>query len=68
MRVWSSSLFVGHGSSVVAGRPVVRLLNFTAYDPLKADLEASSMDVLRAILESSILPAVGGPGAGRPTT
>lgn len=53
---------------VVDGRPVVRLLNFTAYDPLKEDLEASSMDVLRAILESSILPAVGGPGAGRPTT
>jgi broad specificity phosphatase PhoE len=39
---------------VAEGRPVVRLLNFTAYDPLKADLEASSMDVLRAILETSI--------------
>lgn len=35
---------------VVAGRPIVRLLNFTAYDPLKADLEASSMDVLRKVL------------------
>ena len=32
---------------VVAGRPVLRLLNFTAYDPLKAGLESSSMDVLR---------------------
>ncbi len=39
---------------VVDGRPVVRLLNFTAYDPLKADLEASSMDVLRKILESGL--------------
>jgi len=37
---------------VVDGRPVLRLLNFTAYDPLKADLEASSMDVLLAILET----------------
>lgn len=39
---------------VADGRPVVRLLNFTAYDPLKADLEASSMDVLRKILESGL--------------
>lgn len=39
---------------VVAGRPVLRLLNFTAYDPLKSDLETSSMDVLRAILETSL--------------
>ena len=37
---------------MVAGRPVLRLLNFTAYDPLKADLESSSMDVLLAILET----------------
>lgn len=36
---------------LVGDRPVVRLLNFTAYDPLKANLEASSMDVLRGILE-----------------
>jgi broad specificity phosphatase PhoE len=39
---------------VVGGRPVLRLLNFTAYDPLKSDLEASSMDVLRAILETGL--------------
>ncbi len=39
---------------VVAGRPVLRLLNFTAYDPLKADLEASSMDVLRGLLENGL--------------
>jgi broad specificity phosphatase PhoE len=39
---------------VVEGRPVVRLLNFTAYDPLKAGLEASSMDVLRKVLESGL--------------
>lgn len=39
---------------VVGGRPVLRLLNFTAYDPLKADLEASSMDVVRAILETGL--------------
>jgi broad specificity phosphatase PhoE len=39
---------------LVADRPVLRLLNFTAYDPLKADLEASSMDVLRAILEAGL--------------
>lgn len=52
---------------VVDGRPVVRLLNFTAYDPLKADLEASSMDVLRAILETSVVPAMATPegGAGK---
>lgn len=39
---------------LVDDRPVVRLLNFTAYDPLKAGLEASSMDVLRAILETGL--------------
>jgi broad specificity phosphatase PhoE len=36
------------------GRPVLRLLNFTAYDPLKAGLEASSMDILRGILETGL--------------
>lgn len=50
---------------VVEGRPVVRLLNFTAYDPLKADLEASSMDVLRAILETSVVPAMAPEGEAR---
>ena len=39
---------------VIEGRPVLRLLNFTAYDPLKADLEAGSMDVLRGILEATL--------------
>jgi broad specificity phosphatase PhoE len=37
---------------VVEGRPVLRLLNFTAYDPLKADLEIGSMDILRGVLEA----------------
>ena len=49
---------------VVDGRPILRLLNFTAYDPLKADLEASSMDVLLAILETGLGGAVTSPGAG----
>ncbi len=48
---------------VVEGRPVLRLLNFTAYDPLKADLEASSMDVLRAIVETGL--AAGFSGSAR---
>lgn len=34
-------------------RPILRLLNFTAYDPLKAGLEAGSLDVMRAVLESA---------------
>ena len=34
-------------------RPVLRLLNFTAYDPLKTGLEVSSLDVLRDVLESA---------------
>jgi broad specificity phosphatase PhoE len=46
---------------VDAGEPVVRLLNFTAYDPLKADLEASSMDVLLKILETGLGVARAGP-------
>jgi broad specificity phosphatase PhoE len=49
---------------VVAGRPVLRLLNFTAYDPLKADLEASSMDVLLAILETGFGGSATSSGAG----
>jgi broad specificity phosphatase PhoE len=39
---------------VVEGRPVLRLMNFTAYDLLKSGLEISSMDVLRGILETSL--------------
>jgi broad specificity phosphatase PhoE len=39
---------------VVAGRPVVRLLNFTAYDPMKAGLESSSMDILQRVLEQGL--------------
>jgi broad specificity phosphatase PhoE len=39
---------------LVAGRPVVRLLNFTAYDPMKAGLEASSMDILQQVLEQGL--------------
>jgi broad specificity phosphatase PhoE len=37
---------------VAGGGPIVRLLNFTAYDPLKATLERSSLDVLRDVLET----------------
>lgn len=33
-------------------RPVLRLLNFTAYDPLKAGLEIPSMEVLKGLLET----------------
>ena len=33
-------------------RPVLRLLNFTVYDPLKAALEDPSIEVLRRLLES----------------
>ena len=39
---------------VVAGRPVLRLLNFTAYDPTKAGLEATSMDILQQVLEQGL--------------
>ena len=39
---------------VIGDRPVVRLLNFTAYDPVKTGLEASSMDVLRDVLQSAL--------------
>lgn len=37
----------------VAGRPVLRLLNFTAYDPLKTGLEVPSLDVLKNVLETA---------------
>ena len=39
---------------VVGDRPVIRLLNFTAYDPLKSGLEAGSMDIVRGLLETTI--------------
>jgi len=45
-------------------RPVLRLLNFTAYDPLKASLEASSLDILKSVLETGFGVSLGGrPGA-----
>lgn len=37
---------------IVDGRPVLRLLNFTAYDPLKTGMEIPSMDILKALLEA----------------
>ena len=49
---------------LVDGRPVLRLLNFTAYDPLKAGLEASSMDILRSILETGLGVAMTPSGTG----
>jgi probable phosphoglycerate mutase len=49
---------------LVEGRPVLRLLNFTAYDPLKAGLEASSMDILRGILETGLGVAMTPPNSG----
>jgi probable phosphoglycerate mutase len=39
---------------VLEGRPVLRLLNFTAYDPVKAGLESGSMDILRSLLEGGL--------------
>lgn len=37
----------------VADRPILRLLNFTAYDPLKTGLEVPSLDVLKDVLEAA---------------
>jgi broad specificity phosphatase PhoE len=39
---------------VVEGRPVLRLLNFTAYDLIKTGLESSSMEILRRLLETGL--------------
>jgi broad specificity phosphatase PhoE len=39
---------------VVGGRPILRLANFTAYDPAKTGMETSSMDILRGVLESGL--------------
>jgi broad specificity phosphatase PhoE len=47
---------------VTDGRPILRLLNFTAYDPVKAGLESGSMDILRGILESGLGVATSPPG------
>ena len=49
---------------LLEGRPVLRLLNFTAYDPLKASLEASSMDILRGLLETGLGVPMIPPGTG----
>ncbi len=38
---------------LVENRPVVRLVNFTAYDAIKAKLECSSLEVMRQSLEDS---------------
>ncbi|MBI3768499.1 MAG: histidine phosphatase family protein, partial [Deltaproteobacteria bacterium] len=39
-------------------RPMLRLLNFTAYDPLKTGLEISSLDVMKAVLETALQVAL----------
>jgi broad specificity phosphatase PhoE len=44
---------------VLGDRPLVRLLNFTAYDPLKCELETPSIDVLRRLLEAGFQVALG---------
>jgi len=46
--------------------PVLRLLNFTAYDPLKVGLETSSLEILRAVLESGLGVALGADDSSRP--
>ena len=45
-------------------RPILRLLNFTAYDPLKARLEIPSMEVLRGLLETGFGLSLGGAEGG----
>ena len=47
---------------LVDDRPVLRLLNFTAYDPLKTAMEAPSMDILKALLEAGFGHTSGEPG------
>ncbi len=44
----------------VEGRPVVRLVNFTAYDAVKAGLECSSLEVMRQVLEEAFGVGLGG--------
>lgn len=43
----------------VDDQPVIRLLNFTAYDPVKASLEVPSMEILRRVLEAGLGPLGG---------
>lgn len=38
---------------LIGDRPILRLVNFTAYDPVKTRLESSSMDILRGVLEQA---------------
>lgn len=45
---------------LVEGRPVVRLVNFTAYDAVKAELECSSLEVMRQVLEAAFGVGLGG--------
>ena len=44
---------------LVGDRPTLRLLNFTAYDPLKAELEAPSIEILRRLLEAGFQVTLG---------
>jgi broad specificity phosphatase PhoE len=58
---------------VLGDRPVLRLLNFTAYDPLKTGLEVPSLDVLREVLETALHLSLdegsgGAPAPGRDET
>lgn len=39
-------------------RPILRLLNFTAYDPLKTSLELPSLVVLQRVLEEAFRPVL----------
>lgn len=43
----------------VGDRPMLRLLNFTAYDPLKTGLEVPSLDVLKDVLETAFRLSLG---------
>jgi len=45
-------------------QPVLRLLNFTAYDPVKSRLEIPSMEVLKGLLESGFGLSLGGAEGG----
>jgi broad specificity phosphatase PhoE len=51
---------------IVGEVPVLRLLNFTAYDPLKTGLPTTSMDVLRRLLETGFQMRLDDP-ASRPS-
>jgi len=49
----------------VSGRPVLRLVNFTAYDPLKVGMETSSMEILKQVLETGFRLTLDDPEADR---